>query len=649
VGRSVAQQSADNARRRAAGQPTKPIAYDSGPAGHAQRAETGGYGAPPPSTAGGATTPGRIPGGGSGTTAPTPWTPTDKPGYGETYWEKYGNQWQQPGASSNYWNGVQGQFANPTAHENNVGGYAQQLGQQPGALENLYDQYSQSGEFTNPGAGENWWAQNGAQYGSPSAGEQTLGNVIGQYQQPGAMEDWQRQNGQFFTQNGVQEQWAQGSTQGLVDNTTLGTNWRDIARHIEGANRSGNYFDQIAPQLTGSFTEGMARNYAPSLSYNEQLLLGGGAAEGLDSLYGRLFDKSSERISNAGAARGGFNTGASMRAIEESDADLRAQQVRDYMAASQAADSSRLADQDYGLNLMQGADTSLSRRLGLGLQGAGQADSMALARAAAEQDLYTGVSDEYRQNMGLAGEWQNQSQQNALGRMLGGAGVANDAQGQMLARLGGMGNAANMQANQWLNRMNSGGAAASRAQGDQNQRIQTGIGAAGNTQTAWQNRIQGAAGLDQNAQQMMWERIMNGANIAGQADNSDLARLTGGFTAANAAEQSKQNRQNSTFDNLYRSGAGQAGAYGSYQDQARREQAQATADEINGLIAQGGITSQEIMAKYGSRMASLGLVIQGGKVVAGAVSGNPGLMASGAGGQKAPYDPDAALPLGYTG
>lgn len=650
MGRSVAAQAADNQRRRAAGQPTKPIAYDSGPAGHAQRAETGGYGAPPPSTVGGnnggSATPGRIPGGGSAT---TPWTPTDKPGYGETYWEKYGNQWQQPGASSNYWNGVQGQFANPTAHETNVGGYAQQLGQGPGALENLYDQYAGSGEFTNPGAGENWWAQNGGQYGSASAGEQALGNLLPQYNQTGASEDFNRQNSGFFTTSGAMENFARDNTGRLMGPGALAQNAGGIAGDINSATNTGTFFGRNIGQLEApSFTEAMAYDYNPDQrTYNEDFLLGGGATQGLDSLYDRLFQKSSNRIANEGSARGGFNSGASLRAIEESDADLRAQHVRDYMAASNSADASRFARDNYGLNLMQGADSSLTGRLGLGLQGAQASDAMALGRADASRGLYNDVSGEELARLGMAGDWANQSQSGALGRMLGGAGVANQANASWLARLAGQGGVANDMASQFLARLNSGGAAASRAQGDQNQRLQTGISAAGDAQAAWQNRIQGAAGLDSNAQQMMWERIMNGGNLANQADQSDYQRLAGGFTAANAAEASRQNRQNSTFNNVYQSGAGQAGAYAAQQDAARREQAQAVADEINGIIAQGGITSQEVMAKYGAKMQSLGLVIQGGKVVMGAITGNPGLAASGASGQKAPYDPDAALPLGY--
>lgn len=627
MARSVAQQAEDNRRRRATGQRPVPISYDSGPPNPSER-PTSGYGMPatqPPVGSGSA-----APASGTGQ-APTPWTPTDKPGYGETYWEKYGNQWQQPGASTNYWQGVQGHFAGPTTYENNVGGYASQLGNNRGALENLYDQYNGAGEFTNPGAGEQWWAQNGAQYNTPSSGEQSLGNVVKQLGATGDMENWYAQNGDQFNNTGDMERFYTANVGKLYGNNNLAQHAGGIASDINSARNTGSFFGATVSDLARpGYAESLADRYDPNQrTYNEDFLLGGGATEGLNSLYNRLFDQSSQRISKEGAARGGFNSGASLRAIEESDADLRAQHVRDYMSASNAADQSRFARDNYGLNLMTGADAGLRGRIGLGLEGANMVDTTALARAGASRDLYTGVSDELRNNLTTAGNWAQNSQADWLARLLGGANTANMSQTNFLDRMGKTTTAANNEATQFLNRLNSGSEGASRAQSDWKSRIDTGLGAANDAQSAWRSRLMDAAGLDKDAQAMMWDRLMNGGTLANMADNSEFQRLTGGFTAANAAEASKQNRQGNTFDNLYRSGAGQAGAYGNQQNIARDEQRQATMDEINGLIAQGGITSQEIMAKYGARMQALGLIIQGGKVVMGAATGNPGLMAGG--------------------
>lgn len=543
-------------------------------------------GSPPPAPSGG--------GGGGGGGGPTPVSP---PGYGENWYAANAYKYNHESAANQYWNGVQGQFNNPTTHETNLGNYADQLGHTKSAIENLYDQYNGSGEFTKPTAGEQWYAQNGSQYNAPSHGEQTLAGVQGQLGQTGDMENFYRQNA--------------GT---LLNNNNLAQHSAGIANDIGSARKTGQFYDATSGDLLApSYTEGLANGYQPGPSYNEQFLLGGGATQGLDQLYDRLYSQGSRRLGNEGAARGSFNSGASMRAAEELNSDLGAQHVKDYMAASQAADTSRLADQNYGLNLMQGADTSLRGRVSVGLTGAQMADSSALNRAKAGQDLYTGVSNETRSNIDTAG------------------GLADKSNSQWLQRLRDTAGAGNMEATQFLNRLNSGSEAAGRATDDWQKRMNTGRDFAQGDSDAWANRLKDAGGMEKTQNDMMMDRFTTGGNLAGGADAGYWNALAQGQTAANSAQNMQENRESNTYRNLSDLGGKQATTYGNGVNQANDEQRDALMSEINGLIAKGGVTSQMIMNKYGAMMQSLGLIIQGGRVIQGNMNGaNPGFTGGGA-------------------
>jgi hypothetical protein len=259
------------------------------------------------------------------------------------------------------------------------------------------------------------------------------------------------------------------------------------------------------------------------------------------------------------------------------------------------------------------------------------ADTQALGRARAGQDLYTGIGDELRGNVELGGRLASESQNDWLARTKAGADTANQANTAWLNRLAGETSAAGDWARQELDRLNSGGIAASRAQGDENQRVQTGLGAARDAQQAWMDRYKTAAGLEGDSQKLAFDRLMNGGNLAGQASNEDFTRYSGGQAAATGAQNSKQNRESQVLDNLLKVGGAQAGTTERQTAAARQEQAQFAMDQINGMLQSGQITAEELQAKYGAQMQALGLVIQGGKVVMGAMGGGPGLMAGSAG------------------
>lgn len=631
MGRSVAAQSQDNRKRAAAGQPRAPITYDSGPPARPVDQTKPTYDASGQAMNNPAK---RVTGQLGKGVAPKPvagsgndWTPNSKPGYGENWYAQNGYKWNQPSPSATYWNGVQGQFNGPTSYEAQMRSYGNELGGNRGATENLYDQYNKSGEFTNPSAAEDWWTQNQGQYNAPSFGEQSLNNVIGQYGQTGAAEDWYNQNQDFYKTSGDMENFYRGNAGALQNNNNLRDNAGGIANDINSAKNMQRFYGATAGDLAmPGYTENLADQYRPEASYSENFLTGG-AGEGLDQLYGRLFSKGARSLDNAAAARGGFNSGASLRAQEELGADMNAQQVRDTMQLTNQADSQKMNRLGYGLDLMKGADAGLTSRIGLGYQGAQGADNTALGRAAASQNLYTGMSDELRSNITTGGDLANKSQSSALARMTEGGNAANSSNVNYLNRLSGLTTASNDSADQWRNRMNDSREGAKTATDAWKSRMDTGMNASNTRDDQWRGRLNDAGNAQGNAFDMWKEQLGLGGNLSNLADQNTRSWLEGGQASANSAQNQQQGRENSVYNNVSDLGGKQANTYGQGMDKIRDEQRQSMMDEINGIISGGGITSQQIMAEYGEKMQTLGLVIQGGRVVAGNLAG---------GGAKAP-------------
>lgn len=558
------------------------------------------------------------------TTAPTtappgPWTPSNKPGYGETWWNQTQDQWKQPTQGANYWSGIQGYFApGPNTTETNIGGYGQQLGDTTGPMESLYNQYAGAGAFTNPGDMEKWFAQNGGNITAPNGGTTALGDAISGYGNATDMEKWFAQNGGQYSKPGDATTYYNGTINTLLNNNNLGDHASGIAGDINGARTTAGFFGATAGDLARpGYAESLADMFNPNQqTYNEQFLTGGGATEGLNQLYDRLYSQGARKLDERAAAGGSFNSGASLRAQEELGADLNAQHVRDYMAAANAADQSRNAYEQYGLGLTTAADSGLRGRISTGLTGANMVDTTALNRAKAAQDLYTGVSDETRGNITAGGVLANNSSVDALNRLNAYRDAANDSSTQSLNRLNGMTTAGNFLAGDILNQYKAAADAANNSQLAGDRRINTGITAAHNAQDDWMTRLLNAGNLGSMAENLQQNRYRTGSDIATSVDTGNTTRWTAGQNAANSAENEQINRENSEFNNLNTLGNEQAGATSSAMDTIRREQASQLADQINGMLRSGQITADQVMAKYGAQMQALGLIMQGGQIIA---------------------------------
>lgn len=489
------------------------------------------------------------------------WTPKSDPGAGENYWSQHGSRFTDSNQASQHWNGVSGFFGNPqSSGESAVQGYGQQLGGSRGPLEQLYEQMQGSGAYSKTGAMEDYYRNNSLS--GPGFGSTTLRSVSDQFRAgPGAAENY----------------YAKQSDQ-LTGPSDLDTNQGAIASNINRANNMDRFWGQTAGTLgQRGYTEGMAGAYRPETSYSEQFLTGGGGTEGLDQVYDRLFSKNSRRLDDSAAARGGFNSGAALRATQELGSDLASSQVEAMQAAAREADTAKMARLGFDLDLMQGADSSMRDRIGLGFEGATGADRSGLERAGALQDLYQTTGSERRANL------------------LAGGTLAESAQRGEMDRLKAAGDTARLSDESEVSRYNAGASAADRAQGAERSRYESGINAADRAQSSTLDRLYKAAGLEKDAQGMTMDRMVSGGNLAQGAASQDLANLTAGSAASIAAQQAKERREQGVFDNVRQLGQDQAAAQSSAADKARSEQMAMMMTEIQGLLSQGNLDASSRM------------------------------------------------------
>lgn len=487
-----------------------------------------------------------------------PWTPKSAPGVGEDWWSRYGDKWNEPGAASDYWKGVQGFFTNPTTSgETNVQNLADQL-KDPGAMENLYDEFRSTGQFQLPGMGEN------AAY-----------DAMTKLQPTGQGEDYYNANKGFFNYGTD----LQGRNQGFQDRlggNAVGDRAAAIQGDIDNATRMQGFFDETRGDLTrAGYTERMAQGYEDTPSYNELFLTGGGAGGGLDALYSRLQQQGGRALDERAAAAGGFNSGAALRANEELNRDLIGQHVQAVQAASSAADASKMARLGEGRALMQGADTALTSRIGTGYQGAEGSDRISLGRADAALKLAQALGGETRANVGLGAQISGQTDAGLLSKVMGGGQLANSA--QELA----------------FNRIMGGADVALRGQDAGNTRIRTGLEGAQGAQAGQLSRLLGAGSLENTGQGMILQRLLGGGQLAAGAGNEDITRLTGGQAGATTSQRLGMDRETGVFDKVMRQAQAQAATYGAGMDKARQEQFQTGLAQIEAMVKSGQITAEQ--------------------------------------------------------
>jgi len=564
-------------------------------------------------------------------------------GWGEEWYINNAWKYDRPSSASDYWEGVKGhynapsswsedglmslagEFSGPGVMDNVWGDVEQGLRRGPSNMRGAWNDFSSGmtgptegdrfydankGFFTTKGAGENWWDENKGFFSSPGSLKSNLNSLQSRYGTKGDAEN--------FYETAMNDL--------MFDDGRLSDNMDRLSGSYRGANTTQRYFGTQAPNLTEmGFTERMAAGYRPEYSYSEQMLLGGEGDSGLENLYNRLFDKGSKRLDNAAAARGGYNSGAALRATQELDADLTAQHVKDRIALSGQSDQAKMARLGEARALMTAGDEAMRGRVGLGFQGSRDVDDSIIARTQAEQGLFKDVDKYKLDKTQLLGELAAKSQGFSLDRLAGEKGLLLDSDRFDLDKMTAGGDAADRAQGRAFDRMNLGFTTSRNLGNDRTQRLLhllSGAKDLDSEERAYLNDLlSGAGGVDAERRQRgdlrrgiyrdhgteTRARHRQGFDMSRGADDAYFDSLDRARGAANDAQLLRQDRLRGNVDAISNYVQSIARTYGQGMDAARSEQFQAGLSEIEGKIRRGEISKQEAEQEIQTLLAMLNI------------------------------------------
>ncbi len=491
-----------------------------------------------------------------------------QPGAGEEWWRENAAKFTQPSTAQDYWAGQSGYFTGPSQYEGPQRAYA-------GEARDL--------TALGPGAGEQFYTTDAWKYADqPSITEALrLGNLPGLWQE-GAAERFYGGPGQELAGEGTLEDWFAKYGERFTQPGTLTQKMTGIEALIGGATAGQGFGGAALPQLVGpGYTERMAAGFAPEESYSEQFLTGEGPG-GLDALMRRQYELGERQLENRAAATGAFGAGASMRLNEELFADLTTQRTLNEMKLREQSDAAKMARFAESRQLMSSADEALRGRLGVGFTGARGMDETALARAGALQGLY-GAADE-----------------SDLARLTAGAGVAGAAQRVGIERLGELGTAAERAQAAEMARTRERFVEARSADEMALERLRAKQSAADLAERARMDRarlglsgIQTGAKILSNIEDAELRRITAGGQLAGQTSEDALKWLGAQFGGARTVQDLAMGRQAADWDKLFGLTGAMAGSYATGTDRISTEQRDLQMAEIEGLLRDGKITSEQ--------------------------------------------------------
>jgi hypothetical protein len=553
------------------------------------------------------------------------------------YWQRnYANQ--GPGAMENWWQQNQGQFSGQSNQQNAYRDYNAWMGNQANnatlagqgtaqqylagntaANDAYYQMRNQLGSYSGPqntqsaynlanlslrqpGAGEDYWAQNQQRYNTGGAARDVYDLYSGQLAGPSRSETFDRNmaNELNSTTSDAKKNldamlaWSSGPTAGQK-------NEGENKGYVRGADDLSRFYQSQLPALQGPGT------YEQFVSAD---------INGDNPLYQRTKDRGIAQINQEMARRGGFQAPAAIDRIGNYTAELDAQDYDRRRQSAQTAQQMQLARIGQGGQLAQGVGAQklqqgqalqgmdvaneageLSRK-GFGMQAvqnqvgnalasqklqleaAGQADNSALARL---QGL---------QNMASAGD------QSTLGFLNAGQNAANDAQSQQLARLMGMANMGNMADQLKLSSDQQGLA-----------RMMSSYGMAQGADQSNLARAQQIFNMGQGVDQSNLARYGMQQNAAQGTDQFNLARLLGGGQMAGNAQNAEQQRMAQAFASLFGMNNAQAGLYGQFYGQGGQLSGQAFSDAMNAYANAAGLRGQAQNAggQYAMQLGNMAL------------------------------------------
>jgi len=349
------------------------------------------------------------------------------PGVGETRGLEDINKFSGPSRATKYWQGKQG--TQPGHVKTAVPYITNRLTGMTGGRDARTDATGIRGiDFTTPGVGQKFAADNMGIFSRPGVSEGYFASTGDYFKGPSAgIKNVRANMGGFYEDSASEGNY--GDAQNTLRNSARNTQdfYRDSQRFIRGTSPVESEFDYFRPGLRDK-------------SYSEQMYESG--AGGLIDPYQRVQDKQTRNIRNAAAARGEFNTGASMRLEQELGADIAAKEAQDRIALGRSADEMRLARTGEARQFAGDTETAMLGRKNFGLLGARSSDESTRGNVGLLTDAAKAASDakinrlfqggklgleadaEMRQLFDTGSQIADRSQRSGEDRVVKGAGVS---------------------------------------------------------------------------------------------------------------------------------------------------------------------------------------------------------------------------------
>jgi hypothetical protein len=410
-----------------------------------------------------------------------------------------------------------------------------------------------AGQLSGPTLSGQTYGQYAGQLGQASAGEQRYGATAGKYDTNALSQAAPGFQNQLAQQSAGEQRYA--DTAGKYDTNSLDQAAGGLNAKLTGATNLESSLGSIAGKY--------AAPSASSTTYQQQSgqLGGPGSLEqfaasdmaGTNPYYKQLAEQQSADIDASMNARGGFNSGAALKAQALGRSNLAAQQYQQegqLQGAAQTAQMSRLGQQQSAAGA---ADTANYASLAGQTSALGTADAQRLARTQSGIDL--------------AGQ---QASTN-LGYLSSGQQAANSAGAASLARTQAGIGLANQQSTQDLNYLQGGQTAANAASAQNLARTQAGIDLTKNTDATNLAQNLGYVGAANSAGAGQVSQYGQLASMAQGQDAASQTQYMNYLSSAAAAQKAAQDRQQQGFTDATATGAIQAanttGQYGKAGDE----------------------------------------------------------------------------------
>lgn len=535
---------------------------------------------------------------------------------------------QGPGAGEQFYSQYGGQYQSPTESSRVLGNYQQGMGQMganfamgaANAQSALGQPSAQSGVFRN-------FSQ---QMGQPGRTADAYGQSQQMNQNPGAYENWagganaisSQQNQRANTRNASTFDQSQQAGRSEAFNPTGASRMQQLADNLgqmQGTNQTNAAAGEVQNYARGA---GQASDYYGS---QQRALQAPGVYEQFvqDDIYGRnpaherALSEGMGAINSQMAKRGAFNSGAAMTGLGNFVGKMEAE---DYQNRSNRAAQAQGMQMGRIAQGTQSAQAASQNRLAQGsaLQGlAGQRDNEQRARVDQSINANNLASGEQLASQRLGLDAAGQSDRARMDRLRLGLDTTAQDHAQGIAGLRLQGDI-NQQSQQFgMDRGNNMVRNAGMADQSELARMMGGFNMSQGVDADALKRIQMGYDIDQSQYDGGLARYNMWGNLAGQQDQQTLSRLNSMGQQAFNAQQAQQQRYGQAFDSMYGMNKGMADLYAEMYGQGMNAYGENMGNSYNAYADAAGLRgdAQNARAATPFKLAQLG--IDGFKAVKG--------------------------------